>query len=112
MLKTWGVTWRLDGEAHTEGYLTEDEARELADDLRSADPGAMAADMLPPLAARFPVGSRVRNTDGSTGTVAEQGPDGVFNTERAAHSIIWPGEGAVSVLWDGSRFPSWTVASY
>lgn len=113
MMKTWAVTWHMDGEAHTEGYLTEADARTMAADFASIDPDVSAWDMLPPLAARFPVGSRVRNTDGSLGTVTKQGPDGIMNEVPAAHAIMWRGEEAVSVHWDGSRRgASWTVASY
>ena len=113
MIKTWAVTWRTDGEPYTEGYLTEAEARAMAADFASIDPEASAWDMLPPLTARFPVGSRVRNTDGTPGTVTEQGPDGIMNEVRAAHAIMWRGEEAVSVVWDGgSGRASWTVASY
>lgn len=111
-MKTWAVTWHEDGAAYTEGYLTEADARTMAADFASIDPDVSAWDMLPPLAARFPVGSRVRNTDGTLGTVAEQGPDGIMNEVPAAHAIMWRAEEAVSVLWDGSRFPSWTVATY
>lgn len=114
-MKSWAATWQMDGEQCSEGYLTETEARTLADSLRSIDPAASAADMLPQLAARLPVGARVRNTgSGTLGTVTGQkyGPDACPYDTRPAHAIMWRGEEAVSVAWDGSGGVSWTVATW
>ena len=114
-MKTWAGAWQMDGEQCSEGYLTEPEARTLADSLREIDPAASAADMLPQLAARFPVGARVRNTGTTTlGTVTGQkyGPDARPYDACPAHAIMWRGEEAVSVAWDGSRGVSWTVATW
>ena len=114
-MKTWAVTWQQDGERQQEGYLTEEEARTLADSIREVDPAASAADMLPQLAARFPVGARVRHTgSGTVGTVTGQrvGPDARLYDTCPAHAIMWRGEEAVSVAWDGSRGVSWTVATW
>ena len=112
-MKTWAVTWQMDGAQCREGYLTEQDARAMAADLKEIDPAASAADMLPQLVARFPVGARVRNNgSGTLGTVTEQAADGCLNDVRAAHAIMWRGEEAVSVAWDGSRGVSWTVATW
>lgn len=114
-MRTWAVTWQMDGAECSDGYLTEEEARTMAADFRSFDPAASAADMLPQLAARFPVGARVRNNgSGTLGTVTGQrvGPDARLYDTCPAHAIMWRGEEAVSVAWDGSRGVSWTVATW
>lgn len=110
-------TWR--GRDFTATGLSREEADAALAEVRAFDPSAHVTDLLPGLAARFPLGARVhlgsrvwwRN---GSGTVAEGEPESYARWPREGRSPWFFSATAaeVCVLLDGEDRPSWWRATW